>query len=387
MVFVHELGRGKLHYPARLKVLLHSFDFPPNDGGIARFCDELATGFRRAGDQVQVVSQIYPDAVSANDVTRVRADRPRRELDALRELRAIKSDLAISGIWYPEGLLTAMAGHKRTVILAHGSELMPTTDRWRRGIWNIMKRRVLESASLVVANSEWTARLVKSVAPAARVIAIPLGVDVERFCPGDAEEARRHLGVEGKLVLASVSRLHQYKGHDVVLDALASLPPATWERFVYLIAGRGPARQPLEERAKRLGIADQIRWLGFAPDAEIVRLYRAANLFVLCTRELHDSQEAEGFGLVFLEAQACGTPVLGTNTGGIPDAVKHGEGGWLVPPDDPAAVANILADLAANQELFQRAGSAARQRVLRECTWASYFARLSEVLRASDNAK
>jgi phosphatidylinositol alpha-1,6-mannosyltransferase len=234
---------------------------------------------------------------------------------------------------------------------------------------------------LVVANSEYTAQLVRESAPDANVAAIPLGVDHRFFAPSDPEAAKRQFQVSGKYVISSVSRLQGYKGLDVVLDALAALPLDVRSKFVYLIAGKGPARPALEAKARELGVASMVRWLGWIGDEELREVYRASNLFVLCTRELPARQQVEGFGLVFLEAQACGTPVVGTEAGGIPDAIKSGEGGWLIPQDDAPALARILNALAEEPDRFLLAGKAARARVERECTWDAYFDRLTQTLR------
>jgi phosphatidylinositol alpha-1,6-mannosyltransferase len=355
-----------------MAVVIHSFEYPPVDGGISRLCGAIAEGFVNGGFRTHVVSHRGP------------VRRPVREISALHRLRSRhRDDLVISGIWYPEGLLTRLAGVKRCVILAHGLELMPGASRFRRSVWTRLRRQTLESAALVVANSRYTAGLVADAAPGARVVTLPLGVDQKFFAPGNKESARQRFGVEEKIVICSVSRLVAYKGHDTVLDALATLPPQIREKVVYLIAGKGPARAGLESRAERLGIKGAIQWLGFVPDRDLPVLYNAADLFVLCTRENTSAQEVEGFGLVFLEAQACGTPVVGTNTGGIPDAIQHGCGGWLIPQNEPQALSGLLIRLAEAPQEFRRAGKAARTRVERECTWSGYFRRLAGALEAN----
>jgi phosphatidylinositol alpha-1,6-mannosyltransferase len=368
-----------------MAVVIHSFEYPPVDGGISRLCRSIADGFVSSGFRTHVVSQQSEGMPGQPPgcAHRVPFKRPVREISALHWLRSRhRDDLVISGIWYPEGLLTRLAGVKRCVILAHGLELLPGASRFRRSVWTRLGRQTLESAALVVANSRYTAGLVAHAAPRARVITVPLGVDQTFFAPGDKESARRRFGVEEKIVICSVSRLTGYKGHDTVLDALAVLPAHIRERMVYLIAGKGPARAALELRAERLGIGGTIRWLGFVPDHDLPVLYNASDLFVLCTRENASSQEVEGFGLVFLEAQACGTPVVGTNTGGIPDAIQHGCGGWLIPQNDPAALSSWLTRLAEAPQEFRLAGKAARARVERECTWSGYFRRLARALEA-----
>jgi phosphatidylinositol alpha-1,6-mannosyltransferase len=236
-------------------------------------------------------------------------------------------------------------------------------------MWQLLQRWICESANLVVANSEYTRLLVLRSSPKAKVVAIPLGVDHKRFTPEGRENARERLGVAGKLVLSSVSRLHAYKGHETVLRALAQLPEMVRRRFVYLVAGKGPYELALRSEADRLGLGSTMRWLGFVPEEDLPELYRASDLFVLCTRETTDQQEVEGFGMVFLEAQACGTPVVGTRTGGIPDAVREGEGGWLIDQDDATALARVLAQLAVDPAPFRAAGVAGAPGTI---TWSAF---------------
>jgi phosphatidylinositol alpha-1,6-mannosyltransferase len=285
-------------------------------------------------------------------------------------------------VWYTDGLLAQAAGARPRVILAHGSELMPTTAWWRREIWRRMLRSFCESADLVVANSEYTRKLVLERAPAAKVLAIPLAVDHERFSPGDREEAKRRFGVANKVVLSSVSRLHAYKGHDVVLRAIAASSERSRRNLIYLIAGKGPHQSELERQVTELGLAEQVRFLGFVTEDDLPDLYRASDLFLLCTREVIEHQDVEGFGLVFLEAQACGTPVIGTRTGGNPDAIEEGEGGWLIDQDDAAALSGFLSQLVDDPNAFLAAGKRARKRVERQCTWEHYMRRFVGALES-----
>jgi phosphatidylinositol alpha-1,6-mannosyltransferase len=257
-------------------------------------------------------------------------------------------------------LVAYLAGIRPLVILAHGAELLPPVDRWRRPLWKALQRRVLESASLVIANSEYTSQLVSSVAPNARVETIPLAVDAERFAPRDRDAAKKKLGVSGKRVLCTVSRMHPYKGHDVVLRAIASLSSAEREQLIYLVVGKGPYERGLRQLAADLHVESNVRWLGFVAEADLPEVYAASDLFVLCTRDAPEGRSVEGFGLVFLEAQSCGTPVAGTRTGGIPAAVQDGVGGWLIAQDDKEALAAIIRRLEHSPEQFRAAGAQAR---------------------------
>lgn len=367
-------------------MIVHSFDYPPLHGGISRLCAEIAAGLSARGLPVLGLSQQGGEGAGSTipDVSEVRVTsrRPLREWQAFRSLRSHRGrgKPVVCGTWYPEGLLAVLAGVRPVVILAHGSELMPPRERWRRPIWRRLQRRVLEAADLVLADSDYTRRLVLDGSPGCRVATVPLAVDHVRFHPGDRAAARSKLGVEGRLTISSVSRINFYKGHEVVFRALAALPPDARGRFTYLVAGRGPDEGRLRELSAGLGLDGVVRWLGYVAEDDLPDVYRASDLFALCTREVHEAQEVEGFGLVFLEAQACGTPVVGTRTGGIPDAVHEGRGGWLIEQDDHDALARLLKTLADDPQEFRRAGIEARRRVEEEATWDHYVRRLEAAL-------
>jgi glycosyltransferase involved in cell wall biosynthesis len=149
---------------------------------------------------------------------------------------------------------------------------------------------------------------------------IPHGVDTDWFYPRD----ERHPAVdEEKTTLLYVGRLGARKGLDLASRALAEVDD---ERVEFLIAGTGRHEETLRELARELGIADRVRLLGYVPDEDLPVLYSSADVFVLPSRY-------EGFGLVLLEAMACGTPVIGADAGGIPTAVSDGEYGRVVERD------------------------------------------------------
>jgi phosphatidylinositol alpha-1,6-mannosyltransferase len=367
-------------------LLLFAFEYPPVSGGIARLCAEIGRGLARDHVNGHVLTQdcaahAYNDELPE---VRVSSKRPVREWRAFQWLRRQRHKMpVVCGLWYPEGLIAYLAGVRPLVVLAHGAELLPTVDRWRRPLWKALQRRVLESASLVIANSEYTRQLVSKVAPHARVENLPLAVDPQRFAPTDREAAKEKYDVSGKRVLCTVSRMYPYKGHDVVLRAIASLDSNERERLVYMVVGRGPYERGLRRLAAELRVESNVRWLGFVAEDDLPEVYSASDLFVLCTRDAPEERSVEGFGLVFLEAQSCGTPVVGTRTGGIPAAIQDGEGGWLIEQNDQAALADIIRTLVHSPELFRTAGTQARQRVVREHTWVHYMQRFSSALKSA----
>jgi phosphatidylinositol alpha-1,6-mannosyltransferase len=176
------------------ELLLFAFEYPPVSGGIARLCAEIGSGLARNQVNGRVLTQDCTPPVHCAGLPEVRVNskRPLREWRAFQWLRKQRRKTPIvCGIWYPEGLIAYLAGIRPLVILAHGAELLPTVGRWRRPLWKALQRRVLESASLVIANSEYTRQLVSAVAPNARVEAIPLAVDSQRFAPTDREAAKK----------------------------------------------------------------------------------------------------------------------------------------------------------------------------------------------------
>ena len=371
------------------ELLLFAFEYPPVSGGIARLCGGIGETLERGHFNARVLTQDCAATPCAGlPEIRVASRRPIREWLAFQRLRTMRSASSIRrtticGVWYPEGLIAYLAGVRPLVILAHGAELLPTVDRWRRPSWNALQRIVLENADLVIANSEYTQRLVSSVAPKAHVETIPLAVNAAHFAPVNRDAAKTKFGVAGKRVLCTVSRIHHYKAHDTVLRAIASLAPDERTRLIYLVVGKGPYELELRRLAGELGVESHLRWLGFVSEEDLPQVYGASDLFVLCTRDAPEERAVEGFGLVFLEAQSCGIPVVGTRSGGIPAAIHDGKGGWLIEEDDGQKLTGIIRELVRSPESFRTAGTEARERVLRENTWERYGQRFVSTLQSA----
>jgi glycosyltransferase involved in cell wall biosynthesis len=187
-----------------------------------------------------------------------------------------------------------------------------------------------------------------------RISVVPCGVDATRFTPGDAL-------VPGRLV--SVGRLVPRKGFQTTIEALASLPGTE-----LLVAGGASSidddahAASLRSFAGDMGVADRVRLLGAVSRVDMPALLRSAEA-VVCTPWY------EPFGIVPLEAMACGVPVVAAAVGGLTDTVVDGVTGRLVPPRDPSALATTLADLLATPANRGRLGRAGRQRACRRYSW------------------
>ncbi len=213
----------------------------------------------------------------------------------------------------------------RLVVQTHGVEAWSRPSR--------LQRWAIERADLVLAVSRHTrAKILDwSRLEPERVRVAPNTV-ADDYGPGGVEDVRRALGLDGKQVVLTVGRLaatERYKGQDRVISTLPALVSAGRD-VVYLIAGDGEDSARLERLAAERGVADRVRFLGRVERDQLPGLYRAADVFVLAST-------GEGFGIVLLEAMACGAPALGLDVAGSVDALAEGALGQAVTPDHLAA--------------------------------------------------
>jgi glycosyltransferase involved in cell wall biosynthesis len=157
-----------------------------------------------------------------------------------------------------------------------------------------------------------------------------------------------------------------HKGIDTAIEAIARLGPG-FEDVRYAIIGDGPDAERLSRIIRERGVGARVRFIHGLADSELPSHYRAATLYVGLSRA--QGEEAEGFGLSLVEAQACGVPVLGARSGGIADAMREDVTGWLVPPNDPVATAAKFRSILSTPDQLQAAGRAGRLLVERELNW------------------
>jgi glycosyltransferase involved in cell wall biosynthesis len=162
-----------------------------------------------------------------------------------------------------------------------------------------------------------------------RLVEVPNGVDVDAFSPGDARERDRPVA----LFVAALDRAHHFKRLDLVIDALARASDSSLE---LLVVGGGELLEDYRQQAARAGVADRVQFAGPQPHGELPRFMRDADFLVLA------SEPPESFGVVYVEAMACGLPVIGSNIPGVRIVVRDGHNGLLVPPGDVAALARAL---------------------------------------------
>jgi phosphatidylinositol alpha-1,6-mannosyltransferase len=358
--------------------LLVTNDFPPKIGGIQSYLWELWR--RLPAGEVTVLTTPYPgaDEFDRAQPFRIVRDRARVLLPTpalAQRIDALAAEVGAGVIFLDPALpLGALGPRLRSapyVAVLHGAEV---TVPGRLPGSRAALRRVLDGAAGVVAAGTYPAdEAARAAGRPLPGLVIPPGVDVDRFRPLDDAAARaatrkQHGLPESAPVVLGVSRLVPRKGFDVLIDAVARLhrhrfPDRTEGEPVHLaLAGRGRDRDRLAKRAARAGLGDRFHLLGRVPDGDLSAAYGAADVFAMCCRERWGGLEAEGFGIVFLEAGACAVPAVAGRSGGAWEAVEDGVTGFVVDPLDAGAVADALARLLADPDLRSAMGGAARTR-------------------------
>ena len=375
--------------------LLVTNDFPPKVGGIQSYLWELWR--RLPPGRASVLTTPFEGAAAFDDAAPLPITRTREPVllpapwmgrRIRRQAKGAGAGLVVLDPALPLGWVGPGLNLPYAVVL-HGAEVtvpaaLPGPNR--------LLGRVVRGASLLVCAGGYpaaqAARCVGGAAHLPPVSIVPPGVDVERFRPlGDVErkEARRRLDLpDDAKVVVGVSRLVPRKGFDVLLEASARLADRV-PGLVVALAGAGRDRARLEREARRSGAP--VRFLGRVADADLPRLIGCADAFAMCCRDRWFGLEQEGFGIVFLEAAACGVPVLAGLSGGAAEAVIDGVTGLVCDrPADAAAVAATLLPLLADPALARRLGAAARQRAERHLSYDQMAARLDVALRSAEPA-
>jgi phosphatidylinositol alpha-1,6-mannosyltransferase len=254
----------------------------------------------------------------------------------------------------------------RTLVYVHGEEIT-TDDHYDPG--SVRRRRALLAADRIIVVSRFTQRAVQNLLGQAppdrlpRIVLIENGVDTQRFhpAPRDRELVERYR-LAATFVFVTVCRLLEKKGVDQALRAFALLLPHHPEAR-YLIVGHGPYEPDLRRLAAELGVAHAVQFAGNVAEHELVAHYRLGDVFVMPNRALANG-DTEGFGLVFLEANGCGLPVIAGRDGGSTDAVHDDENGLVVDghsvPQILAAMRRLCEDPALRARLGRRGLEAAR---------------------------
>ena len=379
-----------------MRILIPTVDYPPIEGGISTVTLEVSRTLASLGHEVWVVA---PRSGEAGQV--------HRALEAFDEGEPLHV-VRYGGYWLRWGrvlplffkawplvrnvdlvlgmnvsyggilgrLAHAVSG-KRYIAFAYAYEFKKFA---RTPLVGRLLRSVYANAAAVVAISRYTAENLKQfgVAPDQITLAFPGAPKARDVSDEEIRRVRLELGLgEGSFILA-VGRFVPRKGHLTLIEAMPRIAEA-FPDVALVMAGRGPLQAACLAKADALGIRSCVHCPGYVDDAALDALYAGCTLFALPTGA--DARgHVEGFGLVFAEAHAYGKPVVGGRSGGVVDAVIEGETGFLVSPEDPAALAEAILKLLAEPDYAARLGAQGRRRVAEELNWQVFTERVLEAV-------
>ncbi|NIZ92539.1 glycosyltransferase family 4 protein [Kineococcus rubinsiae] len=398
-----------------MSTLVVTNDFPPRTGGIESFVLEVvrrlpalaradadrmdaADGEDAARPAVVVHTARQPGSAAVDaelaaqgvhvvrDPSRLLVPTPAITRRVAATARAHGCDRVWFGAAAPLALMApALRRHgvRRAVATTHGHEVWwSTLPGSRRAL-----RRIGEATDTLTYLGPWCRSRIErplTAAARARMRQLTPGVDDAVFHPGcGGERVRRELGLGERPVVVCVSRLVARKGQDVLVRALPAIRRAV-PGAALLIVGDGPHRRRVEQLVAELGLQDDVVLTGAVPWSDTPAHYDAGDVFCMPTRTRLAGLEPEALGICYLEAAACGLPVVAGDSGGAPDAVLDGENGHVVDGRDVAAVAERVSALLLDRATARAFGERGRAWVSGRWGWALQAQRLDALLAGRD---
>jgi phosphatidyl-myo-inositol dimannoside synthase len=370
-----------------VKHLLVTNDFPPKIGGIQSLLWEWWR--RLPPDSFAVLTSPYDGAAAFDDEQPFRVERVREPMllphpVMVRRINSLASEIGASLVVLDPAVPIGLVGPSLELpydVVLHGAEV--TVPGRLPGAKQALGA-VLRRARRVISAGEYAAREAERAAGRELpVTVVPPGVDVEHFRPLDEQgrlAARQRFGLPGDAELVvSISRMVPRKGFDVAIKAVAALQESRPDLLLVIASGRGRDERRLRRIAAE--VAAPVRFLGRVPYADLPRLYGCGDVFAMACRTRWGGLEQEGFGVVFIEAAACGTPQLAGDSGGAAEAVLDGVTGSVVAHperwrDVAEAIEGLLDDAARRSEM----AVASRERAVTEFSYDVLAKRLGDAL-------
>ncbi|MEY4658217.1 MAG: hypothetical protein RL466_1030 [Actinomycetota bacterium] len=375
------------------KILCITNDFGPRAGGIETFVIGLIERLPKHSVIVYTSSQEGSAPFDARwreefGVEVIR-DRSRILLPTFRVGRNVQKlarERAITRVFFgaaaPLGLLShglRKVGVKKIVALTHGHEV------WWAKLWpfNRLMRRIGTGVDHLTYLGDFTRSAIsKALSEEAidSMVKIAPGIDTNHFAPqSESAQLKAELGLTGKKVLVSVGRLVHRKGQDTLVEALPLILEEIPDAHLMFV-GEGPRKKFMQQRAEKLGISSHITFIGRIHYQDLPKYICVGDIFAMPSRSRLAGLEVEGLGIVYLEASACGLPVLGGLSGGAPDAVIDGQTGLVVDGTSPQAVARAAVHLLHNEAVAIELGMRGRQWIIDEWQWQKWAERFNTLL-------
>jgi len=378
-----------------MKVLLASQLYSPFVSGSARLLQDIVDHLHATGHHVEVMTLDLPmvegsRAFDERQPYRIHRVKPWpvkggssiAMLSRMLTLSAGKRfDIILCGFASPMAILARVVRAVTGVpyaVYTHGEDVIAARTEARRGILS----NALKASRVVMCNSRFSAGEAEWFGvPRDRVLLISPGIDPAPYLdvPSSAIVAlRARYGLQGKKLLLTLARMDARKGHDMVVRALPAIAAAVPDVH-YLVVGKGDPSRP-HGIASELGVRDRLTVIDYVPTESLPVLFASCDVYVMTSRFDPETRQVEGFGIVYLEAAACGKPSVAGNQGGCADAVVDGETGLLVDPVDVDAIARAAIQLLTSEEGAQRMGLAGRARVTKEFNKLDQLRRVEHAL-------
>jgi phosphatidylinositol alpha-1,6-mannosyltransferase len=375
-----------------MKIAVLTDYFPPQKGGFSRYTNEIVRNWALHGVDVLVVATIrlQNHSIDTKDEFTIRyISKSRRQgyffaflvfIKFLVHIFKYKPDLIFFPVWDPYSIFMVIFKwlpfpNFRYVVGCHGADVLSLYANSSYPAKRVFKKLgvlALQKADLVFAISGFTAdELQKLGIPDSRIKIFPNGVDHSKFYPMQVEmkSLLEKYGIPfgNYPILLTVAQLNKRKGLDTGIELVVKLREQIG-KVIYIIVGSGSEEESLRKLIVKHDLKNSVFILTSIEDNELVKLYNLCDIFLLLSKQEGDLN-VEGFGIVLLEANACGKPVIGGNSGGIPDAIEDGKTGFIVNPLDIDQIHDKVAFLLDNTEIRSMMGSAGRKRVIEVLNW------------------
>ena len=367
-------------------------DFGPRAGGIETFVHGLVQRLPKGSVIVYTSAQAASSDFDAKwlqdfgvevirDRSKILLPTPRVIKTCQRLISERKLSKVAFGAAAPLGIMAKSmrsAGAKKIVALTHGHEVW-----WSKmPPFNLAIRHMSKHLDSISYLGDYTKSEISKALPKSnlsKLVQIAPGIDVEHFVPTDSSNLRAELGLTDKSVIISVGRLVHRKGQDMLIASLPAIKTAVPNVHLVLV-GVGPHQAYLEKLAIKLQVSDCITFIGRINYAELPEYICLGDVFAMPSRSRFFGLEVEGLGIVYLEASACGLPVVGGSSGGAPDAVLVGETGVVVDGTNVSEIAQACIELLNNPELSALMGANGRTWITQNWRWDIWATKFTALL-------